>query len=53
MNETDKPVYSDKEINEISDWLNELTIDQLFFLRDSYQAFLAMQTINMENNLVH
>ncbi len=44
-----KPSYSDEEINEIADWMNDLTLDQIFFLRDSYVAFIAMQTIHMEN----
>lgn len=45
--------YTNEEINEIADWINDLTLQQLFFLRDSYFAFIAMQTLHMENKNVH
>lgn len=45
--------YTAEEINEIADWLGDLTLQQLFFLRDSYFAFIAMQTLHMESKHVH
>ncbi len=45
--------YSDEEVNELSDWLNDLTIAQLFFLKQSYDAFLAMEAIQMGSLHVH
>lgn len=31
-------VYTDKEINELAEWADSLTIAQLMFLKDSYEA---------------
>lgn len=45
--------YSNEEINEIAEWMNELTLEQLFFLKNSYAAFIAMETMHMESKHVH
>lgn len=45
--------YTSQEINEIAEWLNDLTLEQIFFLKKSYEAFVAMETINMESPYVH
>lgn len=36
-------LYSDQEINDLADWFQDLTIRQLFFLKDSYEAMLVIQ----------
>lgn len=33
-----KHSYSDEEINELAEWMGDLTIKQLFFLKESYEA---------------
>lgn len=51
---TEKPKgFTDKEINEMSEWLNDLSLQQLFFLKSSYEAFLAMELVHMESPHVH
>lgn len=41
-----REVYSDKEINELAEWAESLTIKQLFFLKESLEAFLAMEAFS-------
>lgn len=36
------PSYSDEEINELAEWLEGLTIKQVFFLRDSYESYKVL-----------
>lgn len=38
-----KRTYTNEQINELADWVNNLTIDQLLFLKDSYENFMAIQ----------
>lgn len=45
--------YTDEEINELAEWAESLTIKQLFFLKESYEAFLIMKTMPMESLNVH
>lgn len=45
--------FTNDEINEIAEWMNTLTLEQLFFLKSSYEAFVAMQTLPMESSYVH
>lgn len=40
--------FTDKEINELADWLNSLTAKQMFFLKDSYEGFVAMNERDCE-----
>lgn len=35
--------YTDEDINNIAEWLNNLTFRQLMFLKDSYEAMLKEQ----------
>jgi hypothetical protein len=35
--------YSAKEINEMAEWLNELSFEQLMFLKDSYESMLQVR----------
>lgn len=48
-----KPLYSDQEIIEVAEWLNELSLQQLIFLKQSYDAFLSMEAMHMGNTHVH
>ena len=36
-----KESYTDDEINELAEWMEELTLKQAFFLKDSFQAYLV------------
>lgn len=45
--------YTDEEINELAEWLEELTLKQAFFLKESYEAFLKMKTTHEADNHVH
>ncbi len=36
--------YSDEEINELADWLEDLTLKQAFFLKESYEGYLIQQS---------
>jgi hypothetical protein len=42
----EKDHFSDEEINELAEWLGDLTIKQTFFLKDSYESFLKMEAMN-------
>jgi hypothetical protein len=35
--------FSSTEINEVADWLNDLSFEQLIFLKQSYEAMLKFQ----------
>lgn len=49
-----KTEYTDDEINDLSEWLENLTIRQIFFLRESYEAYLNAQAQSCsEANCVH
>ena len=37
-----KREYTDKELEELGDWMQNLTIDQWFFLRDSLEEFYEL-----------
>lgn len=43
FDEKNDGLYSDDEINELADWFQDLTIKQLFFLKQSYDAMQVMQ----------
>ncbi len=36
--------YSDEEINDLADWLEDLTLKQAFFLKESYEGYLVQQS---------
>ena len=38
-----KDEYTDEEINELAEWLEDLTLKQAFFLKDTYEAHLRLQ----------
>lgn len=47
-------VYTDREINEIAEWAQDLTLKQLFFLKESYESFLKIEAhANGGNGYVH
>ncbi len=41
--------YSDEEINELAEWAEGLTIKQLFFLKDSYEALQEIRVHEANN----
>lgn len=49
----DKDKYSDQEVNELAEWLEDLSLDQAFFLKESYEAYLLQQTQACESNYLH
>lgn len=48
-----KEIFTDEEINEIADWLESLTIQQLFFLKESYEALLQSYAHEAGSSHVH
>lgn len=38
--ETQKQSYSDQEINDLAEWLDDLTLKQAFFIKASYEGLL-------------
>lgn len=38
-----KDRYTDEEINELAEWLENLSLKQTFFLKESYEAYLEAQ----------
>ncbi len=53
VRKTDKSSYSDDEINELAEWLDDLTLRQAFYLKESFEAFLQMQAHEYGNGFVH
>lgn len=45
--------YTDDEINELAEWLEDLTLKQAFFLKDSYEAMLNAQSQEHGNGFIH
>lgn len=45
--------FSDDEINEVADWLNSLTFDQLYFLKGCYEDMLKTQAQEQGHEYVH
>jgi uncharacterized protein YpbB len=37
----EKIAYTDEEINELAEWLEDLTLKQAFFLKESFQSYLT------------
>lgn len=51
--EKEKESYTDEEINDLAEWLEDLTLRQAFFLKDSYEGFLNAQATESGNTHVH
>jgi hypothetical protein len=49
----EKQVYTDDEINELAEWLEELTLRQAFFIKNSYEGFLKAQAQTCGDSHVH
>lgn len=45
--------YTQEEVDELGEWFAELTLKQAFFLKESYEAYLRMEMIDMESRHVH
>ena len=45
--------YTNEEINEVADWFSSLTIEQIFFLKSSYEAMLKAQAQAQGHEYVH
>ncbi len=41
-----------KQINELAEWLEDLSFEQLQFLKDSYQAMLKQQALECNSEYV-
>lgn len=48
-----KDEYTDEEINDLAEWLEDLTLKQAFFLKESYEGYLMQQAQAVEANFVH
>lgn len=53
LKEWSKEVYSDEEINELAAWMQDLTIAQIAFLKESYTAMLQAQAKEVGQAYVH
>ena len=49
----EKTTYTDQEINELAEWVNDLTIEQIFFLKKTYQTFVAELLAQEGNGYFH
>ncbi len=47
---TKPEIYTDQEINEIAEWAQDLTLKQLFFLKESYESMLKIQAYEFGGN---
>ncbi len=47
----EKQKFTDEEINELSDWLQDLTIHQLMFIKEQYILWLSSKA--QEQGCVH
>ena len=45
--------YSEKEMEELKEWLFDLTIDQLFFMKDSLNEFYKIVAEGHGSDYVH
>jgi hypothetical protein len=53
LDEIEPRTFSDDEINEVADWLNSLTFDQLYFLKGCYEEMLKAQAKEQGHEYVH
>lgn len=49
----EKIAYTDEEINELAEWLEDLTLKQAFFLKESFQAYLVHNANSHGQEYVH
>lgn len=49
----EKEIYSDEEINKLAEWIEELTIAQISFLKESYASMLQAQAHEIGQAYVH
>lgn len=45
-----KEIYSDQEVNEMAEWVQDLSLKQLFFLKESYESMLKIQACEFGGN---
>lgn len=45
--------YTNDEINELAEWLEDLTLKEAFFLKESYESFLKLKTAHEVDIHVH
>lgn len=48
-----KDSYTDEEVNELAEWFQEITIKQAFFLKETYERHLEMQSHECGHLHVH
>lgn len=51
--EVEKKPWTDEEINDLAEWLKDLSIDQIFFLRESYESLLRLRAQEVGSKYVH
>ncbi len=49
----EKKIYSNEEINQLAEWLEDLTLKQAFFLKESYEGYLNQQSIDCGSAYAH
>lgn len=49
----DKRVYTDKEINDLADWYQDLTIAQLMYIKEAYQQSLLIQAQEIQRGVMY
>lgn len=49
----EKASYTDEEINELAEWIEDLTLKQAFFLKESYEGFLKAQATEYSGESSH
>lgn len=52
-NNVKKESYTDEEINELAEWLDDLTLKQAFFLKESFQAYLDYNAKSHGQEFMH
>lgn len=45
--------FTDKEINDVSEWLNDLTFQQLLYLKKTYEDYLKYQASECGHEYEH
>lgn len=45
--------YTDQEINQVAEWWASLSLRELFFIKELYEAFLESQLTNSGDINVH
>lgn len=45
--------YTDAEVNELAEWLEELTLKQCFFLKESFENYINMKQMHEADIHVH